>query len=129
MSEKLVAILPAETQDIPDIVTPEYAARQSLILEHREGAVNALILQWLSKHLPLPKQPTLLGTVEAMKTVVSMGLGMALVAVPEPGPNVVVRPLRPAMPCTLALIERRNKPDDRALHIVRAALLELRLGR
>src|SRR5438067_11232539 len=126
--EKLVAILPVDTQQVPEVVTPDYAARQSLILEHREGAVNALIMQWLSKQLPLPNQPTLLGTVEAMKTVVSMGLGMALVpdvAVAEPGPNIVVRPLRPAMPCTLALIERRDKPDDRALDIVRAALPEL----
>ena len=129
--EQLVAILPADTEQVPDIVTPDFAARQSLILEHREGAVNALILQWLSKHLPLPNQPTLLGTVEAMKTVVSMGLGMALVpdvAVAEPGPHIIVRPLRPAMPCTLALIERRDKPPDRALEIVRSALLELRQG-
>jgi DNA-binding transcriptional LysR family regulator len=127
--EKLVAIFPADSKQIPNLVTPDYAARQSLILEHRDGAVNALILQWLARLLPLSNQPMLLGTVEAMKTVVSLGLGIALVpdvSVVEPVPNIIVRPLHPSMPCTLALIERRDKPDDRALDIVRAAMLELR---
>jgi DNA-binding transcriptional LysR family regulator len=73
---KLVAILPADTKAIPDVVTPDYATRQSLILEHPRGAVQALIMRWLSGQMPLPNQPMLLGTVEAMKTVVSLGLGM-----------------------------------------------------
>ena len=39
-----------------------------------------------------------------------------------------MRPLQPPVPCTLALIEHRNKPDEPALEIVRKALLELREG-
>jgi DNA-binding transcriptional LysR family regulator len=127
---KLVAILPADTKAIPKVVTPDYAARQSLILEHPRGAVQALIMQWLSGQMPLLNQPTLLGTVEAMKAVVSLGLGMSIVpdiAVAQPIPNIVVRPLKPPISCTLALIERRDKPNDRALDIVRDALVgELR---
>jgi DNA-binding transcriptional LysR family regulator len=127
---KLVAILPADAKAIPEVVTPDYAARQSLILEHPRGAVQALIMQWLSGQMPLLNQPTLLGTVEAMKAVVSLGLGMSIVpdiAVAQPIPNIVVRPLKPPISCTLALIERRDKPNDRALDIVRDALVgELR---
>jgi DNA-binding transcriptional LysR family regulator len=126
---KLVAILPADTNAIPKVVTPDYAARQSLILEHPRGAVQALIMRWLSARMPLTNQPMLLGTVEAMKAVVSLGLGMSIVpdiAVAQPIPNIVVRPLKPAIACTLAVIERRDKPSDRALDIVRNALLELR---
>lgn len=125
----LVAILPADTKGIPKVVTPDYAARQSLILEHPRGAVQALIMRWLSGQMPLSDQPTLLGTVEAMKAVVSLGLGISIVpdvAVAQPTPNIVVRPLRPPISCTLALIERPDKPNDRALNIVRDALLELR---
>jgi DNA-binding transcriptional LysR family regulator len=125
----LVAILPADTKAIPKVVTPDYAARQSLILEHPRGAVQALIMRWLSGQMPLSDQPTLLGTVEAMKAVVSLGLGISIVpdvAVAQPTPNIVVRPLRPPISCTLALIERPDKPNDRALNIVRDALLELR---
>lgn len=128
---KLVAILPVGTKAIPDAVTPRYAARQSLILEHPRGAVQALIMRWLSGQMPLSNQPMLLGTVEAMKSVVSSGLGMSIVpdiAVAEPIPNIVVRPLKPSISSTLALIERPDKESDRALGIVRAALLELKSG-
>jgi DNA-binding transcriptional LysR family regulator len=128
-SGKLVAILPADSKAIPKVVTPDYAAHQSLILEHPRGAVQALIMRWLSGEMPLSTQPTLLGTVEAMKAVVALGLGMSIVpdvTVAEPIANIVVRPLTPPISWTLALIERRDKPNDRALDIVRAALLQLR---
>jgi DNA-binding transcriptional LysR family regulator len=128
--EMLVAIIPADAKEIPEVVTPAFAARQSLVLEHARGAVHALITQWLSGEMPLPSRPMLVGTVEAMKTVVSLGLGMSIVpdvAAAEPTPNFVIRPLKPAVPCTLGLIELRNKPNDRALDIVRTALLGLRM--
>jgi len=127
--ETLVAIFPAGTPDIPDVVTPDYVVRQSLVLEHTRGAVNALVMHWLSKHLPLLRKPMHLGTVEAMKRVVASHLGMSIVpdvSVAEPLPDIAVRPLKPALPCTLALIEHRNKLNEPALEIVRNALLELR---
>jgi hypothetical protein len=48
------------------------------------------------------------------------------VAVAGPIAEIVVRPLRPALPCTLGLVERRSKPSGPALEIVRNALLALR---
>jgi len=126
--EMLVAILPASTPDIPDEVTPDYVATQQLILEFDRGAVYSLVMQWLSgvslAHVPMP-----IGIVEAAKRGVASGLGMSIVpdiAMTEPVADVVVRPLKPAVPCTLALIEHRNKPDSPALEIVRGALLQLR---
>jgi DNA-binding transcriptional LysR family regulator len=127
--ETLVAILPASTPDIPDRITPEYAARHSLVLEHGRGAVHALVMRWLSKQLPLPRTPMLMGTIEAMKKVVELDLGISIVpdvAVAEPMPGVVVRPLEPPVACTLALIEHHSKPNEPALEIVRNALLELK---
>jgi DNA-binding transcriptional LysR family regulator len=127
--ETLVAILPADTRDIPDVITPDYVARQSLVLEHTRGAVHALVMQWLADQMPLTSQPMVIGTVEAMKTIVALGLGMSIVpdvAVNNLGPDVVVRPLSPALPCPLGLIEHRNKPNEPALEIVRNALLELK---
>ncbi|HKV00104.1 MAG TPA: LysR family transcriptional regulator [Vineibacter sp.] len=125
----LQAIIPAATADIPDVVTPGYAARQSLVLEHTRGAVHALVMRWLAKQLPLPRTPMHMGTIEAMKTMVTLGLGMSMVpdvALDEPLPNVVVRPLDPPVACGLALIEHRHKPSHPALDIVRGALLNLR---
>ena len=129
--ETLVAILPDSTPDIPDEVTPEYAASQPLVLEKPRGAVSALVQRWLSKQMPVARTPMHIATVEAMKGIVSLGLGMSIVpdvAAAEPIPNVVVRPLNPSVPCTLALIEHRSKPNDPALQIVRNALLGLRTG-
>ena len=40
--------------------------------------------------------------------------------------NYAVRPSRPAVPATLALIEHRNKPNDVAVDTVHDALLEMR---
>jgi DNA-binding transcriptional LysR family regulator len=127
--EMLVAILPASTRNVPDVITPEYASQQRLVLEHDRGAVHALIIQWLARHLPLPTNPMLVGTVEAMKKVVELGLGMSVVpdvAVAGSTPGLIVRPLRPPVPCTLALAEHTDKPNEPALEIVRNALLTLR---
>jgi DNA-binding transcriptional LysR family regulator len=70
-----------------------------------------------------------IGTVDAIKRVVGLGLGMSFVpdvAAAEPSADIVVRPLKPPVPCTMALVEHRSKPRDKALEIVREALLDLR---
>jgi DNA-binding transcriptional LysR family regulator len=127
----LVAILPAGTRDVPDEITPDYVARQPLLLEHARGAVHALAMRWLSEKMPLPRAGTHLPSIEALKTGVESNLGMSIVpdvAVARPSPDIIVRPLRPPVPCTLALIEHRNKPNEPALEIVRNALLGLGAG-
>ena len=128
-AETLLAILPAATRNIPDVVTPAYAARQPLVLEHDRGAVHGLVMQWLAKEMPLAHAPMHVGIIEAAKQAVASGLGMSFVpdvSVAEPSPDIVVRPLKPPVPSTLALVEHRNKPNEPALDIVRRALLELR---
>jgi DNA-binding transcriptional LysR family regulator len=70
-----------------------------------------------------------LGTVEALKGAVASNLGMAIVpevAIAAHSSDFVVRPLRPTLSRTLALIEHRHKPNEPALEIVRKALLVLR---
>jgi DNA-binding transcriptional LysR family regulator len=127
--ERLVAIFPAGARDVPDAVTPDYAARQPLLMEHAAGAVRALVTGWLSGQGPLPRTTMHLGTIEALKSAVAASLGMSIVpevAVAGPVPGIVVRPLQPALPCTLALIERDDMPAELALGIVRNALLALR---
>ena len=51
------------------------------------------------------------------------------IAVAGHAPDIIVRPLRPQLSRTLALIEHRNKPNEPALEIVRNALLALRTNR
>jgi DNA-binding transcriptional LysR family regulator len=129
--ESLVAIFPAGTKGIPGEVTPEYVARQPLLMEHTAGAVHALVTRWLSEQAPLPRAPMYLGTIEAIKSAVASNLGMSIVpevVISRSAPDIVVRPLRPPLARTLALIEHRNKPNEPALAIVRQALLTLREG-
>lgn len=124
----LVAIFPADARDVPDTVTPAYFAGQTVVLEHARGAVHALVMQWLAGRR-LQGASMSMGTIEAVKKAVASGLGISIVpdvAVSEPTPEIVVRPLRPEIPCTLALIEQQNPSGEPALRIVRDALLGIR---
>jgi DNA-binding transcriptional LysR family regulator len=126
--EKLVAIFPAGTRDVPEKITPDYVARQSLLVEQPSSAAHPLVLGWLSAQAS-SRPPMPLGTIEALKTAVASGLGMAIVpelAVAMHMSDFIVRPLLPPLTRTLALIEHRNKPNEPALEIVRNALLALR---
>jgi DNA-binding transcriptional LysR family regulator len=128
-AQMLVAIFPTGTKDVPATVTPEYVARQPLVLEHDQGAVHGLVMRWLEKQMPLAQAPMHVGIVEAAKQAVASGLGMSLVpdiSVAAPSDDYVVRPLDPPIPSTLGLIEHRNKPDGPAIDIVRRALLGMR---
>ena len=67
--------------------------------------------------------------IQMLKSAVISKLGMAIVpevAVTMHKSDFIVRPLRPQLVRTLALIEHRNKPNEPALEIVRNALLTLR---
>jgi DNA-binding transcriptional LysR family regulator len=129
-SERLVAILPAGTQHVPDEITPAYVARQALLVEQPSSAAYPLVLGWLSAaQEPSPREPMPLGTIEALKSAVASKLGMAIVpevAVAMHMSDFIVRPLRPQLARTLALIEHRNKPNAPAIEIVRNAFLTLR---
>jgi DNA-binding transcriptional LysR family regulator len=127
--ELFVAIFPMGTRGVPDVVTPDYVARQSLLVEQATSAAYPLVLDWLSGQGSQALVPTPLGTVEALKSAVASNLGMAIVPEISVGTDMshlIVRPLRPALSRTLALIEHRNKPNEPALEIVRNALLTLR---
>jgi DNA-binding transcriptional LysR family regulator len=129
LPERLVAIFPEGTRGLPDEVTPEFVARQPLLMEHTGGAVYALVMRWLSGLGSLPRPPMHLGTIEALRSAVASNLGMSIVpeiVVAQHSAGIIVRPLRPQLSRTLALIEHRNKPNERALEIVRGALLALK---
>lgn len=124
----LVAIFQPQTQNVPDVVTPEYAARQPLVLGHEQGAVYKLVMEWLDQEMPLTHAPMHVGIIEAATQAVASGLGMSIVpdvAVSASTTEYIVRPLAPPVPCTLGLIEHRNKSYGRAIDIVRQAVLRL----
>lgn len=130
-AENMFAIFPAGTRNLPDAITPAEVAKHHLLVEQQTSAAYALVIGWLAGHGSQARQPMPLGTVEALKSAVASNLGMAIVpevAIAAHSSDFVVRPLRPALSRTLALIEHRHKPNELALDIVRNALLELREG-
>jgi DNA-binding transcriptional LysR family regulator len=128
-AEEMLAIFPAGTRNIPDVITPSDVVPHNLLIEQQSSAAYSLVIGWLDGHAPRTREPMPLGTVEALKSAVASNLGMAIVpevAVAAHLSDFIVRPLRPALSRTLALIEHRNKPNDPALEIVRNALLGMR---
>jgi len=128
-AEEMVAIFPAGSRNIPREITPGEVGRHNLLVEQQTSAAYALVLGWLKEHGPRTREPMPLGTVEALKSAVASNLGMAIgpeVAVATHRSDFVIRPLKPALSRTLALIEHRNKPNEPALEIVRNALLGIR---
>lgn len=124
--DEMTAIVPATARGIPDEVSPGYVAQQFLVLEI--GAINALVTDWLSAHGSQPQSTMTIATVEAVKAVVSSGLGMSILpkmAVANAGDDIVARPLSPPLRRTLGLIHHPKKVDDLAFRTVRDALVTL----
>ena len=61
-----------------------------------------------------------LGSIEAIKMLVGSGLGasvMPLLALPDPIPGTVVRPLAPAVSRDIGYVLRRTQVMDRGLRL------------
>ena len=130
--EQMVAVCPAELEDIPAVVTPAFVATQPLLLEHERAASQALVTRWLDRAKVHANVPMRLGSIEALKSAVASGLGISIipdVAARNGNGDVVVRPLDPELPAPIALIEHASKPETRALRIVRKALMGLKASR
>jgi DNA-binding transcriptional LysR family regulator len=129
LTERMVAVIPAGWEDIPDRVTPAYVCRRPLVMEHTRAALPALILEWLKSESATLRIAMHLGTIEALKSATAASLGMCII--PETTldgreRDMVVRQLSPPLKRTLALIEHHSKSSSPALDVVRTALLSLR---
>ena len=129
-AEPLVAIFAARTRNLPTRVTAQFLRQYPLLLEFARAHVRALIIDWLSADGVEPRPAMELDNLEAVKRMVASGLGVSIVpsaaiADASDGVKLVARPLRPSLSRTLALVQRRDKPDDAALRIVRTALMTL----
>ncbi len=126
--ERFVAIAPAQTA-LPETVTPETLAQRPLILYEPGANTRRITDEWLAAGGAAIKPVMALGSVDAIKEMVAVGLGAALV--PEIAlratdrERLVVRPLLPPLSRRFALVLRRDKRLDRALRETLAALKTL----
>jgi DNA-binding transcriptional LysR family regulator len=129
-SEPLVAIFSVRVPKVPARVTPQFLLQHPLLLEFARAQVRALIIEWLSVDGVEPRPAMELDNLEAVKRMVASGLGASIVPAAaiskqEIDTQLIARPLKPELTRTLALVQRRDKPGDPALHAVRETLMSL----
>jgi DNA-binding transcriptional LysR family regulator len=132
--DPLLAILPAGGNKPPAAITPAELARRPLIFEYGRSNHTRMTQNWM-RAAGLDARPVMeIDNIEAIKPLVAAGLGASVI--PSAAiknrraiPGVIVRPLKPPLARTLALIQRRDKPDDPALRAVRDAFMTLKRHR
>ena len=129
--DELVAILPAKLKPLPKKVTPAFLSRCPLILGHADSALRRAVTDWLALAGPPPKPLMEFDHVEAIMSVVAVGLGasavpsLALGAGHVAATNIVVRGVSPPVVRRIALVRLRGKRDTDAIEVVAKALLTL----
>ena len=131
--EPFVAILPPAEADAPESLTPAALDRPDLIFLQTGATLRRQLDEWLAAGGVRTRPAMEISHTEAIKQTVAAGLGASLVPLCSVTggyalPGLVVRPLRPALSWSLGLIQRRDKPNEPALHCVREALLTLADG-
>jgi DNA-binding transcriptional LysR family regulator len=126
IEDEFVAVAAAHTK-LPDKVTPAIVSRLPLLLFEPAGNTRRLVDTWLGE-ADIPVRPVMsLGSVEAIKELVSAGLGCAVLprlALSRERENrdLVIRPLSPSLHRTLALVVRADKQLHRGLRETLRAL-------
>lgn len=130
--DELVAIMPPGLGKIPKRVTPEFLSKCPLILGNEDSALRETITEWLSRAGPPPKPVMTFDNVEAIKSLVAVGLGASIVPSLCLGSghvavtNTIVAPLTPHAGRQVGLVRLRSKHLTEAQRIVSDALLTLR---
>lgn len=126
---ELVAILPVGDGPLPlPRLVPADLAGRPLVLEDLHSNLTNLVLDWLAAGGVRPEPVLTYDSLEAVKAIVGTGLGYSILQLEAAVDGVAadrlhVRSLEPRLMRTLALAWRRDKPMERALAIVRDALL------
>jgi DNA-binding transcriptional LysR family regulator len=130
--DELVAILPSGMKRIPHKVTPAFLSQNPLILVNVNSALRRMVTGWLGAAGTLPKPLMEFDNVEAIKSVVAVGLGASIVpslcldAGHVSNSNMIVRPLSPSAAREVGLVKLRGKRDTEAMKLAAAAILTLR---
>jgi DNA-binding transcriptional LysR family regulator len=113
----------------PRVLTPAWLAARPLILNDASTRLSRLTADWFAQAGLQPKPRIELNYNDAIKSLVAAGWGAALLphedGADEPGPRVLMRPLKPALWRPLGLAHRVGG-DDGATRQVLAVLDGLR---
>jgi DNA-binding transcriptional LysR family regulator len=130
--DELVAILPFGMKRIPNKVTPAFLSQNPLILGNVNSALRRMVTGWLGTAGTSSKPLMEFDNVEAIKSVVAVGLGASIVpglclgAGHVSNSNMIVRPLSPSAAREVGLVKLRGKRNTEAMKLAAAAILTLR---
>ncbi|HEX5327783.1 MAG TPA: LysR family transcriptional regulator [Acetobacteraceae bacterium] len=129
VSDPLLAVIPAAMVSASHRLGPLQMERLPLVLYEPGSNTRAMVDAWFRRAGVVPRPLMELGSVEAIKVVVAGGLGASVLpqlALADPVPGTVTRPLHPALTRKLGYVLRREKVVDRGLRAVIEALEALR---
>ena len=131
-ADEFVFIAAAETADLPDRVTPDVARSLPLLLTKPDGNTRQIIDAWFAGTGPALRPVMSLSSTEAIKQMVGVGIGCAIVPAicvddDHSRRNLIVRPLSPPLSRTQGLVLRKDKPLYRGLREMVHALETLRV--
>ena len=127
LDDELVAILPPGERGSGLAIGARELSRYPMITEFKRARTAKLVSDWLAAQGELVRPAMEIESIEAITQCVSAGLGAAIVPrVAVAAADVVVRPLRPRLKRSLAVIQRLDKADEPALRYVREALMTLK---
>jgi DNA-binding transcriptional LysR family regulator len=130
--DELVAILPPGKGPFPKRASPAYLAQRALILGNEESALRRDVTRWLSQGGAVPNPVMTFDNVEAIKSLVAVGLGASIVPSLCLGAghvatgNTVVLPLSPRAGRRVGLVRLRTKRVTPEMQLVTEALMTLR---
>ena len=130
--DELFAILPISPKNVPKKVTPAYLSGRPLILGNEGSELRRTITDWLALAGPPPKPVMEFDNVEAIKSLVAIGLGSSIVPRLALGPghvsavNIRVVPISPRASRRIGLVRLKGRRDTEGVKIATKALLALR---
>lgn len=129
--DELVAIFPPNFAPIPKTVTPAFLSKCPLILGHEDSALRRTASNWLATAGSPPRPVMEFDNVEAIKSVVAVGLGASIVPRLSLGSghvatsSITAARLSPRISRRIGLVRLRAKRDTDAVKLVSNALLTL----
>jgi DNA-binding transcriptional LysR family regulator len=130
--DELVAILPTSLGRIPNNATPAFLCGCPLILGNEHSALRRTVTKWLALAGPPPAPIMEFDNVEAIKSIVAVGLGASIVpslslGVERVAPkDTIVASLSPRASRQVGLVKLRGKHSTEGMQLVAAALKSLR---
>jgi|SRR6185369_15069320 len=130
--DELFAIFPLAHKDVPKKVTPAFMATCPLILGTEPAALRRTVTEWLEGGGPAPKPVMEFDNVEAIKSVVAVGLGASIVpglALGDghvPSDQLQIVPIHPRAKRRIGLVQLKDKRNTDGVKLVAGALVTLR---